>query len=459
MNYSIAVDSGKMILMLLVFLLLRSAGATAQPVATAQRADRPAAIWASGPLEVIATFPERVEPERAKALIGQSIPYFDLIEPDKGTAQADRQLGALRIVSVQVADAGRTLTIATDPHPRMGRYLLPVGAPEPRPVSKPRPEAAVSYDLCGVEWGWSPAAADPAEEPQAKGWWPSLEFEKTRRQTKGSRPHEECMALLSRPGRLVLNTQLRLPDGTATVRLESTGSIDEAILGDAQGEPEAGKGPEALHRVELTVESKAEPVFLSFAVKTGEHRRPFGLKASYRMAGDKVDRTLNRQQMIVPWAPLPAAAPAPAPLVVPDLSGGDAARGQSLFTGERARCSQCHTFRGQGGKIGPDLTEVGRKGRADIYRNIAAPSAFVEPDYTTYTVATRDGQVLVGVVRAEGATAIRITDTNAKSTVIARTQIQQIRPSATSIMPVGLAATLGDAAIRDVIAFLTGNSN
>ena len=78
----------------------------------------------------------------------------------------------------------------------------------------------------------------------------------------------------------------------------------------------------------------------------------------------------------------------------------------------------------------------------------------IEPDFTTYTVATKDGQVMLGVVRAEGAAAIRVTDTNAKSTVVARTQIQEIRPSASSIMPVGLAAILGEAAIRDLIAFL-----
>ena len=59
----------------------------------------------------------------------------------------------------------------------------------------------------------------------------------------------------------------------------------------------------------------------------------------------------------------------------------------------------------------------------------------IEPDYTTYTVATRDGQVLSGVVRAEGADAIRVTDTNAKSTTVRRDKVQEIRPSATSIMP------------------------
>jgi hypothetical protein len=40
--------------------------------------------------------------------------------------------------------------------------------------------------------------------------------------------------------------------------------------------------------------------------------------------------------------------------------------------------------------------------------------------------------------------------------VVARTQIQEIRPSASSIMPVGLAAILGEAAFRVLIAFLCG---
>ena len=61
----------------------------------------------------------------------------------------------------------------------------------------------------------------------------------------------------------------------------------------------------------------------------------------------------------------------------------------------------------------------------------------------------------MGLVRAEGADAIRVTDTNAHATLIPRQEIEQIRASANSIMPVGLTGALGDAAVRDLIAFLT----
>jgi putative heme-binding domain-containing protein len=201
-------------------------------------------------------------------------------------------------------------------------------------------------------------------------------------------------------------------------------------------------------------------MFVTFRVQTGGDAGRFVLKASYRLSEDKTgkDHALAREQVTVPWAPLPPEAAAQAPLVLPDLSGGDPARGQALFSGEQARCSQCHAFRGKGGTVGPDLTEIGKKGRAEIYRSIAAPSASIEPDYTSYTVANKDGQVVVGVVRAEGPHGIRVTDSNAKPTMIERGKIAQIRPSGTSIMPVGLAGMLGDAAVRDVIAFLTADS-
>ncbi|HMF38677.1 MAG TPA: hypothetical protein VKF17_18705 [Isosphaeraceae bacterium] len=54
-----------------------------------------------------------------------------------------------------------------------------------------------------------------------------------------------------------------------------------------------------------------------------------------------------------------------------------------------------------------------------------------------------------------GADAICITDRGAKTTTLRRDEIDQIRPSGTSIMPLGLAGGLGEAGVRDLIAFLT----
>jgi len=72
------------------------------------------------------------------------------------------------------------------------------------------------------------------------------------------------------------------------------------------------------------------------------------------------------------------------------------------------------------------------------------PGAWINPNYAPPTpLALKDGRILVGIVRAEGARRqIRVgTDTDAKTTVIPRAEIEEVSdPAATSIMPVGPAA-------------------
>ena len=109
-------------------------------------------------------------------------------------------------------------------------------------------------------------------------------------------------------------------------------------------------------------------------------------------------REMPGERQIVPWAPaLPPAAPAEAG-VVPDLAGGDPRRGEVVFKGDQAKCANCHKIRGQGGAVGPDLSDLFKRDAASVYRDIAEPSAVIHPDYISYTVALKDGRVAVGVV-------------------------------------------------------------
>jgi putative heme-binding domain-containing protein len=405
---------------------------------------------------VIATFDRPVDPALGTWFIGRSIPYSEAAPVVPGPRQAApaRPSGALRIVAARLADEGRTLVLATDPHPRVARYSLPVPTMGSGPATKSQVAASLAYELTGVEAAWS-EPDDPGGEPRWTGWWPHLNLDLIRRLTRGSKPHEAGLALLERPGRLVVSALVRLPPGTVVFQLDASGPIEEATLGDARAEPVEPKPRDKPHATRMTVESQGAPLFLTVTAGTPGTRRPFSLEASYRLANETVDHPIERDRLLVPWAPVVNETAITAPLAVPDLSGGDPARGQALFTGDQARCAQCHAFRGQGGTVGPDLTDLTRKSRAEIYRDIAAPSAAIDPDYTSYTVATREGTVVVGVVRAEGADAIRVTDTNARTTIVPRGAIQEIRPSATSIMPAGLAAALGSTAVRDLIAYLT----
>jgi putative heme-binding domain-containing protein len=414
---------------------------------------RPVAVWPSGPLEVMAAFDRPAGEQLPRLLAGRSIRY-NSAQSVIGAQGTGSPSGALRIAAARLSDDRRTLILATDPHPCAGRYSLPPDTFDPAGPTATRGSGGLTYDLSGVEVSWSPEEA-AGESDAVALWWPHLDSELVHRMTVGSRRHQELEALLRRPGKLVLSTLVNLPPGNATLRLESSGRIEEALLGDAQADAAESVAENGIYRTSLPVVSQGEPLFLSITLRTVASGPPFSLTAAYRLAPENADHPLERARLVLPWAPLASAAP-PTPIpVVPDLSGGDPAAGQVIFNGERARCSQCHAVRGQGAQVGPDLSDIGKKGRAEIYRAIATPSASIEPAYVSFTVATTDGRVAAGIVRAEGADKVRITDTNAHSTVLERSHIQQIRPSATSIMPAGLAAALGETAIRDLIAFLT----
>jgi putative heme-binding domain-containing protein len=207
-------------------------------------------------------------------------------------------------------------------------------------------------------------------------------------------------------------------------------------------------------RREIPAHSQGVPLYFSLTVETGKDGRAPWVHLSYAQGPDRRFQSIDHHRLLVPWAAVPSVSSGPLEPPVPSLIGGDAKRGEALFFSEQARCSQCHAFRGRGVAVGPDLTNAGSKGKVAIYRSIAAPSAEISPEYVSYTVATREGKVLGGLVRAEGAETISVTDTSARTFIVRRDEIEQIRPSGTSIMPVGLSGVLGEAAVRDLVAFL-----
>jgi putative heme-binding domain-containing protein len=408
----------------------------------------PVAVWPAGPLDLVVAFPGPVDPQWTRSFIGKSISYFNSVGADGRQASAAAPLGSLRIAGAKLVDEGRTLLLATDPHPRAARYELFFG---------PSRDAGrtIVYDLSGVEAAWTAGKEDAGADPAWKGWWPDLDADATRRLTRGSAPHERVLALIKEPGRLTLSTLVSLPPGAAAVRIEASAAILDATLGDEQPAADSEPAGDETRRVVMTASPSGEPLFLSVTVETGKNGRPPMIRASYAQGKSEPVQPIERQRFMVPWAPVPPAALSIPVVSVPDLAGGVPKRGELLFFSDQARCSQCHAFGGRGGTIGPNLTDVGRKGKDQIYRSIAAPSVEISPDYVPYTIAARDGRVLAGVVRAEGADAIRVTDTGAKTTTLRRDEIDQIRPSGTSIMPVGLSGGLGEAGLRDLIAYLT----
>jgi putative heme-binding domain-containing protein len=394
---------------------------------------RPDLIWPAGPMEVRATFDPPLDPADARRLAGTRIRFAS----DPTTSGSRGPDASLRIAAARLEDGGRTLVLATDPHPRDTAYSLPAGGLDGNP--------GWAYTLRGVEALWTEAEADT---PTWSGWWPVLGIDEARTATAAKSPsHARAFALLDRPGRLRLATYLAAPGSAGTVRFES----DSPFEGTVDYAPVEVIEADGRFRAEAAVEPGGEPVELSLSVETGRG----GKAPRFRVALEPAGKPGPDAGLVLPWVPpaLPAAAEAPPPPF--DLSGGDPGKGEAVFFGEEAKCSACHAVGGKGGIVGPDLSKLAGEDRARVYRDIAEPSAVIHPEYQPYSVALKDGRVVAGVVRAEGADKVRISDISAQATVVDRPEIAELRPSSTSVMPVGLAGALGEERMRDLIAFLT----
>ncbi len=135
---------------------------------------------------------------------------------------------------------------------------------------------------------------------------------------------------------------------------------------------------------------------------------------------------------------------------------GSIEKGKALFSDAKGlNCVKCHAIKGQGGTVGPDLSDIGaRYSKDDIIQSILYPSAKIFSGYEPVTIATNDGRVLGGIVKGETADAITLQDADAKTTTVAKADIDEKKVSDVSIMPNGLAEGLSKQDFADLVSYL-----
>jgi len=136
--------------------------------------------------------------------------------------------------------------------------------------------------------------------------------------------------------------------------------------------------------------------------------------------------------------------------------GGDVARGRALFVDSAGmNCVGCHRLAGAGGDVGPDLTGIGaqsdRQGLAD---SLLFPSRVVREGYQRSVLQLKDGEEMAGLIKAETTETLTLRDSAGMSHVIRKSEIQERRQTADSLMPEGLHLGLTTTEFTDLIAFL-----
>jgi putative heme-binding domain-containing protein len=138
---------------------------------------------------------------------------------------------------------------------------------------------------------------------------------------------------------------------------------------------------------------------------------------------------------------------------------GDPLKGKTLF--EKGECAKCHTVRGQGGTLGPDLTDVGaRRGPAYLRQALHDPGTNQPKDangflaYLLVQVATHDGHVVRGLRINEDTFTIQVRDADNRIHSFQKRDLAEVkREPGGSLMP-SFGATIAPSELDDLITYL-----
>ena len=138
-------------------------------------------------------------------------------------------------------------------------------------------------------------------------------------------------------------------------------------------------------------------------------------------------------------------------------------RGRTPDIGKRifaeASCAGCHKMNGEGGVIGPELTDVLSRWKGDrvgILREILDPSHKVDEKYVMQRILTVDGQTMTGILIAEDDDHVTlISSPDAKEPlVLSQDDIEAMVPSSISMMPKALLDQYTKDEIFELLSYL-----
>jgi putative heme-binding domain-containing protein len=452
---------------------------------------QPVAVWSAGRQEVRVTFDRPLDPQdltqlapRCHLTYGEYVAAgdrFESIRPGYAVTQMQQTVPRYRlpVYTAGVTPDRRTLILSTAPHQSAVAYALTLpgmgrtSAVSTEDMLPQHPAIDLAYGLRGV-WGtWEPR--EKGVEGWS-GWLPHLDLTLAATFAADDAGFRRLRSVLEQPGTLTLTTQfdprgLFRPvvqpgskldydpvddDWVRRSSLQFEGAAPFTVAAAGQQHPERSVETDGVHRLTVDVPQHDSPLLpLTVRLETGS--RPASLAVFWSATlGDASVRTgpIALERMILPWGERgPRSESVPTLDNVRKLAGASPVRGRQVFFSEDAACFKCHRTHGEGGEIGPDLSNLPQRDYESVLRDISRPGFAIHPDYITYVAALHDGRVLTGAVRSDG-DHLLIGDRNGQVVQVARADIASLQPSELSIMPEGVEERLGAERLADLLAFL-----
>jgi cytochrome c oxidase cbb3-type subunit III len=132
-------------------------------------------------------------------------------------------------------------------------------------------------------------------------------------------------------------------------------------------------------------------------------------------------------------------------------STGDSAAGAIVY--QRNGCATCHTVGGQGGFVGPDLTDIGaRRAVRHLRQSIVDPGADVPLDYRSIVVTDKSGKNISGIHLNEDEYSVHLRELNGNLRSFMKSDLTEVKLPRQSMMPAY--PLLSPADLENLVAYL-----
>ncbi len=137
-----------------------------------------------------------------------------------------------------------------------------------------------------------------------------------------------------------------------------------------------------------------------------------------------------------------------------ELITGDPKRGENIYR-TKGNCAQCHIVDGEGGSLGPELTEVGsRRGAARLRATLLDPESVLPEAFLQVRLVTKDGRQITGLRLNEDTFSIQVRGIDGRLYSFVKQDLKEFQKEPGKTPMPGFRGTLSAAEIDDLIAYL-----
>jgi len=132
---------------------------------------------------------------------------------------------------------------------------------------------------------------------------------------------------------------------------------------------------------------------------------------------------------------------------------GDVAAGAKVF-GEKGGCFTCHEVNGEGGRLGPDLSSIGKWSSQALREAIVKPNEREGREPNTIVVRTKAGREIRGLRKNEDTFTVQLMDAGGEYHLLQKKDLDEIRHEEKSLMPDGYGQVFSAEELQDLVAYL-----